>query len=192
MNLDYAFHHMECALAVMIGRREALTRMDISADGFWRSFGAILVSAPALFFVWVLSARQTQAEFPLASTGGLILAEAAFELFVWLAPVFVLAMILRPLGFGDRFSHLIIARNWSAAVISYAIAVPFVAQLFAGPESGLAAMLLLVVLAVVFIAAVRVTRTALDSSLMVAIAFTATELFIGLMLASAYYGAVLP
>jgi hypothetical protein len=32
--------------------------MDISADGFWRSFEAIPAALPALIFAWVAEARQ--------------------------------------------------------------------------------------------------------------------------------------
>lgn len=56
INLDYAFHHLESVIGVIAGRPGALERMDISSDGFWRSFSAIIVALPALFFGWVIGA----------------------------------------------------------------------------------------------------------------------------------------
>ena len=38
--LDYALHHLTCILRVLRGDVAALGDMDISADGFWRSFEA--------------------------------------------------------------------------------------------------------------------------------------------------------
>ena len=190
INLDYAFHHLECAVRIMAGRREALDDMDISADGFWRSFSAIAVALPAMFFVWVVSARQTQATLPTHSTGGLIAAEATFELVMWLLPVLVLAVVLRPLGLSHRFSHLIIARNWSGAVVSYAVAAVFLPQLVLSPENGFVLVLYILLLMALVLFAVRITSAALDTGLATASAFVAAELIAGLMLASLYYGAL--
>ena len=52
--LDYALHHLSCILRILRGDTAALGDMDISADGFWRSFEAFPAALPALFFAWVV------------------------------------------------------------------------------------------------------------------------------------------
>ena len=192
ISLDYAFHHLESVIGIIVGRPGALDRMDISADGFWRSFSAIVVALPALFFVWVINATTSLASTPNWSLPTLVASEAAFELAGWLIPVAVFAVILRPLGFGHRFVHLVVVRNWANALFSYLIAALFVPYLIF--PQGNAAMVLagMVLLVAVLVAAVRLTRTALDCALQTAIAFVAAELIISLGLAFAYSGLVSP
>ncbi|MBO6640011.1 MAG: hypothetical protein JJ920_19080 [Roseitalea sp.] len=188
INLDYAFHHVECVAGVMTGRPGAIERMDISADGFWRSFSAIAVALPAMFFVWVMNARANQAEMTTLGIAPLVAGEAVFELIVWLLPVPVFALVLRPLGLGHRFVHLVIARNWANALFSYAIAALYVPYLVVADDNGAMMMLGGVLMVLILIAAVRLTRAALDSSMALAIAFIAGELIVSATLAITYVG----
>lgn len=188
INLDYAFHHVECVAAAIAGRPGAIERMDISADGFWRSFSAIAVALPAMFFVWVMNARTNQADMPTAGIAPLVAGEAVFELVVWLLPIPIFALILRPLGLGHRFVHLVIARNWANALFSYVIAALYVPYLVVGDDNGAMMMLGGVLMVLILIAAVRLTRAALDSSLPLAIAFIAGEFVVSIALAITYLG----
>jgi hypothetical protein len=40
-------------LALMTGKRDGLKLLDLSADGFWNSFYAIVLALPAMFVGWV-------------------------------------------------------------------------------------------------------------------------------------------
>jgi len=188
INLDYAFHHVECVAAAIAGRRGAIERMDISADGFWRSFSAIAVALPAMFFVWVMNARTNQADMPSIGVAPLVAGEAVFELIVWLLPIPIFALILRPLGLGHRFVHLVIARNWANALFSYVIAAFYVPYLVVADDNGAMMVLGSVMMVLILIAAVRLTRAALDSSLPLAIAFIAGEFIVSIALAITYLG----
>ncbi|RKF08489.1 hypothetical protein DEM25_000345 [Oceaniradius stylonematis] len=188
INLDYAFHHVECVAAAITGRPGAIERMDISADGFWRSFTAIAVALPAMFFVWVMNARANQAEMPSMGVAPLVAGEAVFELVVWLLPIPVFALVLRPLGLGHRFVHLVIARNWANALFSYVIAALYVPHLVVADDNGAMMMLGGVLMVLILVAAVRLTRAALDSSVSLAMAFIAGEFIVSIALAIAYLG----
>ena len=52
------------AWRMMIGRTEGLRMLDLSADGFWTSFFAIVVALPALFLGWVSVANDMVAFDP--------------------------------------------------------------------------------------------------------------------------------
>ncbi|MER9338061.1 hypothetical protein NKJ06_29550, partial [Mesorhizobium sp. M0293] len=41
------------AWRLMLGKTDGLRLLDLSADGFWNSFFAIVVAAPALLVGWV-------------------------------------------------------------------------------------------------------------------------------------------
>ena len=189
---DYAFHHVGCVMRLLRGDLAALSDMDISADGFWRSFEAIPAALPALIFAWVAKARQLRAEGSLDSVGSLIMRMALLELVFWVLPIIVLALVLRQLKLGHRFSHLIIARNWLAVLTSYIfVSVPLIEMAVNGGETSDATVLLtLAAMALTLWFSVRVTRVALSVQPVVAVAFVAVEVFLTYPLAVAAYGAV--
>ena len=41
------------AWQLLLGRREGMKLLDLSADGFWNSFYAIVLALPAMFVGWV-------------------------------------------------------------------------------------------------------------------------------------------
>jgi len=172
--IDYAFHHMSCTFGIIMGRPGALERMDITADGFWRSFAAFIVALPAYLFLWTVNAGATRTLDPSTSFAGVMTASIVSDAIGWTVPVIVLALIMGPLGYKHRFSHLIIARNWSIALMVYLLGLAMVPLIF-GPAVGLTAIISGAMLIVIVVAMVRVTRTALDSTYLVAIAFVLVE-----------------
>jgi len=189
---DYAFHHVGCVMRLLRGDTAALSDMDISADGFWRSFEAIPAALPALIFAWVAEARQIRAGGSLDSIGSMVVRMAALEFAFWILPIIVLAVVLRQFKLGHRFSHLIIARNWLAVLTSYIfVAVPLAEMAIGGGEtSGATILLTLIAMVLALWFSVRVTRVALAVQPMTAIAFVAVEVFITYPLAVAAYGAL--
>ena len=192
INLNYAFYHLECVVSIIRGEREALDRMDISADGFWRSFSAIPIALPAMFFTWVIGARQTQAEIPTISMSAIVGADAVLELFLWLLPVVAFAVVLGPIGFGPRFTHLIVVRNWSAVLMAYLAAALLSPYAVLGADNGVMMLVTLALFVAILVVAVRITQTALDSATPTAIGLVAAELAIGLFIAASFYALVFP
>jgi len=188
---DYAFHHVGCVMRLLRGDTAAFSDMDISADGFWRSFEAIPAALPALIFAWVAEARQIRAEGAYDSVGSLVMRMALLELVFWILPIVILAVVLRQMKLGHRFSHLVIARNWLAVLTSYVfVTVPLIELAVSGGETSAATLLLtLVVMGLTLWFSVRVTRAALSVQPAVAVAFVAVEVFLTYPLAVAAYGA---
>jgi hypothetical protein len=188
---DYAFHHMACVTRLVRGEQNAWADMDISADGFWRSFGAITAAIPALFFAWVVEARHLQAEGVAGTTGSIVARMAVLELLFWILPVIGLAIALRLLGMSGRFTHLIIARNWLAALLSYLfVAVPLITLVSNGTAEGLTGWMTIAILAVMLWLSVRITRFALNTTPLVALAFIVVETLITFPLAMSLYAVV--
>lgn len=187
MNLDYVFHHVEQAVALMRGKGEALDRMDISSDGFWHSFAAFAVSLPALFFTWVVSGRQDQIADPELSLPNLIARDATIELALWLLPILGYLMILQMIGFANRFAPLIIARNWAMVAINYLTALIFVPLLFMADSTDFVGLMLLCALILILVGITNLTRHALGSGLGLAAALVIGEYFIVIFVSVAIY-----
>lgn len=175
--LDYALHHIGCATRILRGEPGALADMDISADGFWRSFEAIPAALPALAFAWTVEARQLRAAGSLETVGSMVARMALLELAFWIAPLIVIAIVLRPLGMANRFSPLVVARNWFSALVAYVyVLVPLVEVFFNdGLTSGATAWLMLFVMGFVLWMSVRLTRVALNTTPAIAVAFVVVE-----------------
>ncbi len=56
--------------ALVMGRREGLSWLDVSAGGVWRSFYAILWSLPALAVGWASFRLSFLAAFPAGTSVG--------------------------------------------------------------------------------------------------------------------------
>ncbi|MEM1375990.1 MAG: hypothetical protein AAGG69_01240 [Pseudomonadota bacterium] len=194
--IDYAFHHCECVLRIVRGDASALNDMDISADGFWRSFWAMAFAFPALFFTWVASAQDLMAQGVVGSLASLIVKEVGIELFAWLLPIFAFALLLPRLGLGNSFTPLIIARNWLTAILSYVVAAVLLAETLI-PSAGDGALILLffIVLGVSLWMVTRITIAAFQGHHLAAYSLVAAELLIMLSLVgvlSSWLGLVAP
>lgn len=160
---DYVFYHLECIINALKGDDAALEKMDITEDGFWRSFAAILYSIPALFFMWVISARSPD-YLPIDRPIGLRIAyDAAFDIGVWLVLIALLVLLLGQLGYTRRLTHFVVARNWTTLLFNYVMAFAFIPSMFGG-DVGPGALLLILVLVLIVWAFVRITRQSLQSS----------------------------
>ena len=124
-----------------------MKEFEISIAGFWRSFAAILLTAPA--FVIALAEDRLRAGLPLEAglfaDGGIVATQIAALLGGWL--VFPLAMIaiVRRLGLGHRYIGYIVAWNWSVVLATMMLSVPQALHVL-----GLATTSLAVVYAIAF------------------------------------------
>src|SRR5690606_33630053 len=121
--LAYVAQNLAGAWLLMRGRPEGLNRLDLSLEGFWRSFAAIVLVAPA-----ALLAALSQGWFADAAAAGappdpnlpLTLLALAVD---WTAFPLLFAVLARPLGLGARYVPFIAARNWAAVIVSAMVAV---------------------------------------------------------------------
>jgi hypothetical protein len=107
------------AWELFLDRPGAMRRFDLSVDGFWRSFGAVVLTIPA-YALTVLADRE------IGTTNGIVDATDSNTVFVvesivalcldWITLPIVLAIAARPLGIARRYAPFIIARNWSTVI----------------------------------------------------------------------------
>ena len=115
------------ALALFIGRPAPPGSFDVTAGGFWRSFGAIVLVLPS--FAVMLAAElgmgaaaevaegQDEAAWFVASR----LVGLAID---WAALPVVLAALAGPLGIGGRYVGFVVVRNWGSVVAAAVYALP--------------------------------------------------------------------
>ncbi|MFD9901325.1 transporter [Mesorhizobium sp. NPDC059025] len=104
------------AWRMMLGKADGLRLLDLSVDGFWNSFVAIAVAAPAMIVGWVGIANTGETA---ASRFELLLRLAFVDIGTWILPVLALAIIAPRVGLGGRFVHYVVASNWASAIIAW-------------------------------------------------------------------------
>ncbi|MER2536670.1 MAG: transporter [Rhizobiaceae bacterium] len=123
------------AWRLMLGRADGLRLMDLSADGFWNSFFAIVVSVPALVVGWVGLALDIDPD-PAHTSGriGIVLRLAVVDFASWVVPLAALALVARPAGVADRFVHYVVATNWASALLIWLMLPLSILRLFVAGE----------------------------------------------------------
>ena len=159
-----------------------------TAEGFWRSFTAIILLAPLIFILSQmelelqvqLAAERNETINPSIDYGRLILV----VILEWLAYPVVMVFVARALDLSHRYAGYIIAYNWSSVLITAAFAVPML--LFwigiAGPSATIALWFILFL--PVFYYRWFIAVTALDTASPIAIGLVVLEFALSLVIAS--------
>jgi hypothetical protein len=178
---------------LFLDRPDALRYFDISIDGFWRSFGAILLVLPS--FALVALAERTRIlsdSVQEGFDGGAFLLNKAISLGVdWVAFAIVFAFVAGPLGLGRTYSTFIIARNWGTvlAVIPFAlVALLYLAGML---SADVADFLSLGFWIVVIRYNYLIARRALGAEIGVAVAIIVSDFALSLTILS-LFGALIP
>ena len=120
---------------LLVGDERGMGDFDTSIDGFWRSFGVIVLCLP-MPFVELAAQRLLPVagrvapevmDGPLYWIGGL----AAYVL-AWIAFPILLAALAAPLGVGRVYVPYVVARNWTTllgVVPSFVVTVLFLVGL---------------------------------------------------------------
>lgn len=115
---------------LMLGRPDGMKLLDVSADGFWNSFSAILVALPALLISWTVFANE--AEFMMMMPGmrfriliGLFFAGIGS----WVLPLVALAIVAPHARIADRYVHYVVATNWASALFAWMMLPPTLLQI---------------------------------------------------------------
>ncbi|AWN52411.1 hypothetical protein [Methylobacterium sp. 17Sr1-1] len=108
--------------AGLIGRRpDALTHFDVSERGFWRSFGAVWLTAPAVTVALALERGAGSAPFQLDHVTVAVLAGWAAG---FLAVPLAMIAVLRRLGRTRAYVPFVVVTNWCLATGLAALALP--------------------------------------------------------------------
>jgi hypothetical protein len=147
---------------MMMGRPDGLKLLDISADGFWNSFMAIVVALPALIAGWVSIANAVLVD-PVSFGGRLaiMLKLATVDIGSWVLPLVAFAAAARPAGIADRFAHYVISSNWGSALIAWMMLPPTLLRMVLPAASDIASAISVALFVVSLVLTWRLTNSAL-------------------------------
>jgi hypothetical protein len=175
--------HLIGAWRMMLGRADGLRMLDLSADGFWTSFFAIVVALPALFAGWVSIANEMAVLDPDgAGRLSIILRLAAVDLSSWILPLVALALLASHARIGDRFVPYVVASNWATAIMAWIMLPPSILRSFVSDSADLSALLSLALFVLTLVFSWRLTNIAIGKGAAVAtgvfVAMLAMSLFV--------------
>jgi hypothetical protein len=164
-------HYFEGAWRLAKGDTGGMEHFDFSADGFWRSFWALVVIAPG--YAILVADQYAQRSTPVAFWPTFT-AEAISYLLGWAAFPIIAIWLTRMFDVAERYVPLIVTLNWSSMVQIAALLVPVaLAVVLSGPMIQF--LMLLVSGAVLFYQGF-IIKTALDCTIGTAAMFLATDL----------------
>jgi hypothetical protein len=146
---------------------------NLTFDGFWRSFFAAVLAAPAYA---ILVGLQVAAKPEVLDLGLLVLTESIGYVLAWSAFPLAAIVLTQLLGLGRNYVALIVALNWTA-VLQTAL---FVGIVLLGPflPSGLGTLLITLTTCAILVYQWFVIRTALQTTGGVAVMLLLVDLAI--------------
>lgn len=169
------------AWRLMMGKPDGVRALDVSADGFWNSFYAIVVAIPALGVGWAALALDL-AGYGLGSRLSILLRLAVIDVTAWVLPLLCLGLIARPIGILDRYPHFVVASNWASALLAWLMLPATLLNLFSPAASELNDTVSLIVFIVALVLTWRLTNAVLAKGAAVASAVFFGVVFAGLFL----------
>lgn len=170
--------------------KTALGWFDLTAAGFWRSFGAALIVAPFYFLVTLAPAGDSTME-QSAAIG--LSASLLIYVTTWVAFPLLMAFIARMLSLSHSYGSFIIVHNWSQVVIILALLPLNLAGLMGLGEQGVAMAGFLVATGILvykwFVARTALQTTAFTAVGVVMVDLLVARLVLGLVQVSLMAGA---
>jgi hypothetical protein len=157
-----------------------LRLLDLSADGFWNSFFAIVVAAPAMIVGWVGTANEIGDPNAFAGRLGMLIRLATVDLGSWLLPLVALALVASRAGIGDRFVHYVVASNWASAITAWMLLPSALIRLFLPSGNPVAELVWLVLVVLSLVLTWRMTNAAIGKGAAVGSAVFAGMLVVSL------------
>ncbi|MFP1630106.1 transporter [Zhengella sp. ZM62] len=177
LDADYVQAHLSAAWRIMAtAKGDALARMDISAEGFWRSFWSILLALPPMLLSWVAAAPDFSDGSALSAT---VLRLGLADLAAWLLPIALLALIGNGIGMGRSFAAYVIATNWGSAILVWLAVPPALVRLLSPGEPDPSGFLSLTIFLVSLALGWRITHGSIGRD-----AMYSTAIFIGMAVTS--------
>ncbi|OCW58424.1 hypothetical protein [Hoeflea olei] len=177
---------------LMLGRKDGARLFDVSADGFWRSFGAFVWAWPAQCFLWTGMWRALPETRPegAGETVRFFLVATSFDVLAWVAPALLLYAVGQVMGLSRQVPGLVVVSNWfglmSAYIGFFPAALRYLAPL---SETANASISVLVYLAVIWLY-YRVIRLCLGGDTMSAIFITVLMVMAGLVISELSFTAL--
>jgi hypothetical protein len=156
-----------------------MTYFNLTVEGFWRSFFAAVLVAPAYA---VLVGMQTAGETEEFNLALLLLREGIGYVMAWCAFPLVALVLTRLLGLDRNYVPLVVAHNWSAVLQTAA----FVAVVLLGAvlAEGLGTLVVTLATGAILVYQWFVIRTALQSSGGIALMLLLVDLIVTSMISA--------
>ncbi|ARY39232.1 hypothetical protein [Brucella melitensis] len=162
-SLDDIFRYFRGAWKMMLGRKDGLNFLDISAEDFWASFYAIAVALPPLFASWVAYAANLTAGREEAGTRFLIVTRTAVvDIGAWLVPLVIIGLLAKRIGIAKRYATYVIAINWGNALLAWFFTPITLLQLFFPGRFDVATLFAFVMFGISIVLSYRLTFVALQ------------------------------
>lgn len=155
---------------MMMGRSEGLRLLDLSADGFWNSFFAILVAFPPMVVGWVAISNELAGIEIFTSRFSLFTRLMLTDLATWVLPYAILALAARPAGIADRFVHYVVANNWASALFAWVTLPAMLMRLLFPEAADLANLVTFLIFLATMVLSWRLTNVAIGKGPAVATA----------------------
>ncbi|MCB1490134.1 MAG: hypothetical protein KDJ88_22075 [Bauldia sp.] len=188
LDRDEIVRSLTGAWYLFFDRPDAMRYFDLSVEGFWRSFRAILLLLPAYVLSTLAERVITLANTPVGGEqdAAFFFLDSVVGLGLdWIALPILLALAARPLGIQRTYAAFIVARNWASviALVPYGfIGLLVIAGIV---DMEMANILMFVALVVVLRYNFLVARRALDVGIGFAIGIVILDLAVSLTIALA-------
>ncbi len=182
---------LTAAWNLFLDRPGAMRGFDVSVEGFWRSFAAVILVVPS-YALAVLAERQLSAAIDPAAPvpeGISFLLQNALGLGLdWVALPLILALVARPLGIARHYPEFVVARNWGAVIAAVPFGVIGLLIVLGLVGGELANILMFAALIIVLRYTFLIARRALEVGLGFAIGIVVLDFLVSLTLALALDG----
>jgi hypothetical protein len=167
------------AWRLMMGKPDGFRLLDLSAEGFWNSFQAMLVAVPALILGWIGAANAIGG--PAAATGrfSTVVKLGLVDLGSWVLPLVALALVAQHAGIANRFVHYVVASNWASAIIAWLLLPSALLRLFLPSATEAATLVSLLLFDASLVLTWRMTNAAIGKG-----AAMGSAVFAGMFVAS--------
>jgi hypothetical protein len=188
-------HSLTAAWDLFLDRPGAMRNFDVSVDGFWRSFAAVLLVVPS-YLLAVLAERQlaavTDPAAPLQDGASFVIHNAIGLGLDWVALPLILALLARPLGIARRYPAFVVARNWGAAIAAVPFGIIGLLILLGIAGGELASLLMFAALIIVLRYTFVIARRALEVGIGFAVGIVVLDFVVSLTIALALDGVFAP
>jgi hypothetical protein len=171
------------AWRLFLDKPDAMRFFNVSVDGFWRSFYAIVLILPTYVFIALAERRQILTD-SLANddfSGSAFIVNKGVSLALdWVTLPILLALLAGLLGVGRTYAGFIVARNWGAVLAITPFGVVALLFLLGILGSDSANVISLVILVVVVRFNYLIARRALGVDVFFAVGIVVADFVISL------------
>lgn len=169
------------AWRLMLGKADGLRSLDLTADGFWNSFYAMVIAVPALVVGWVGIANEIGNPDEFAGRFDMLIRLAMVDLGAWVLPLLALAFVAPRAGIGGRFVAYVVASNWASAIVAWLMLPSALVRLFLPVTDGTAGFVSLFCFLLAMVLTWRMTNAVIGKGAAVGTAVFAGMFFTSLI-----------